>query len=332
MNYAMTGGGAGELTYLAIKEENHYYPFGLKHENYNVDYLEFQEMNEAVILYPPLSTSTKLMHNYKYQEQERQDELGLNWDSFKWRNYDYAIGRFMNIDPLAEKYPYNSIYAFSENRVIDGRELEGLEWESIKNDDGTTTRQLTVQMVNYSSLSDKQVDKKVTAMEADFAKTFSSTGVAARLVVEQISSSDGSCDFLVPLVDVKSNPMYNNSGEVIGYTYVGGRTAEIGQTQQNSFEITATVDGKNVSTSEMTRTFNHEAGHSAGLKHPWSLTNTVADIQQGATGVKDSTVRSNLMNSDGNPIIGNRSTSGTSLTPGQFQSMDELIKSQTTAP
>ena len=37
------------------------------------------------------------------------------------------VGRFFNIDPLAEKYTYNSTYAFSENRVIDARELEGLE-------------------------------------------------------------------------------------------------------------------------------------------------------------------------------------------------------------
>jgi hypothetical protein len=51
----------------------------------------------------------------------------LNWDSFKWRNYDYAIGRFMSIDPLSEKYAYQSHYNFSENRVIDARELEGLE-------------------------------------------------------------------------------------------------------------------------------------------------------------------------------------------------------------
>jgi hypothetical protein len=38
-----------------------------------------------------------------------------------------VIGRFMSIDPLAEKYAYQSHYNFSENRVIDGRELEGLE-------------------------------------------------------------------------------------------------------------------------------------------------------------------------------------------------------------
>ena len=31
------------------------------------------------------------------------------------------------MDPLAAEYPHNSPYAFSENRVIDSRELEGLE-------------------------------------------------------------------------------------------------------------------------------------------------------------------------------------------------------------
>jgi len=67
------------------------------------------------------------VEKYKFQEQERNEELGLNWDSFKWRNYDYAIGRFMNVDPLAEKYNYWTPYAFSGNRLIDARELEGLE-------------------------------------------------------------------------------------------------------------------------------------------------------------------------------------------------------------
>lgn len=37
--------------------------------------------------------------------------------------------RFMSLDPLASKYPHNSPYAFSENRVIDGVELEGLEYK-----------------------------------------------------------------------------------------------------------------------------------------------------------------------------------------------------------
>ncbi|BFO67001.1 hypothetical protein KCF3NO3_29840 [Chryseobacterium sp. KCF3-3] len=37
------------------------------------------------------------------------------------------MGRFFNVDPLAEIYPTWSTYAFSGNRVVDARELEGLE-------------------------------------------------------------------------------------------------------------------------------------------------------------------------------------------------------------
>ncbi len=76
---------------------------------------------------------------FKFQGQEHIDDLNLGWDSFKWRNHQPDIGRFFNIDPLADKYVYNSPYAFSENRVIDGRELEGLEWVSTKDGDGKTT-------------------------------------------------------------------------------------------------------------------------------------------------------------------------------------------------
>ncbi|MGE8525340.1 hypothetical protein [Chryseobacterium rhizosphaerae] len=37
------------------------------------------------------------------------------------------VGRVFNIDPLSEKYAYQSHYNFSENKVISHRELEGLE-------------------------------------------------------------------------------------------------------------------------------------------------------------------------------------------------------------
>ncbi len=62
-----------------------------------------------------------------FQGQRFDDELGLNWVQFKWRNHDPQIGRFIEIDPLSEKYEYNSTYAFSENKVTNHVELEGLE-------------------------------------------------------------------------------------------------------------------------------------------------------------------------------------------------------------
>ena len=112
---------------LKILEENHYYAFGMKHENYNVTRLNFKYYPETGVELVPLPAVANASYNYKFQAQERQDELGLNWDSFKWRNYDYAIGRFMSIDPLTEEYHTWSPYVFSGNRVVDARELEGLE-------------------------------------------------------------------------------------------------------------------------------------------------------------------------------------------------------------
>ena len=70
---------------------------------------------------------TKPEHRWKFQGQEEQKEFGLNWSSFKWRNADVALGRFFSVDPLAEDYYYNSVYAFSENQVVNAVELEGLE-------------------------------------------------------------------------------------------------------------------------------------------------------------------------------------------------------------
>ncbi len=47
--------------------------------------------------------------------------------NYRYRMHDPRVGRFFAVDPLEKEFPWNSPYAFSENRVIDGFELEGLE-------------------------------------------------------------------------------------------------------------------------------------------------------------------------------------------------------------
>jgi RHS repeat-associated protein len=67
-------------------------------------------------------------YKYKtYQGQEISKELGYNMLEFKYRHYDPAIARFVTIDPLATEYVYNSTYAFQENKLGLGIELEGAE-------------------------------------------------------------------------------------------------------------------------------------------------------------------------------------------------------------
>src|SRR5690554_6228651 len=102
-------------------EENHYYPFGLKHQGYNHDHqvLEFDpiEGNVALITIPQNATDG---YTYKFNGMELQTELGLEFYDFVMRNYDAAIGRWMNVDPLAETQAniITSPYTFDWNNQI----------------------------------------------------------------------------------------------------------------------------------------------------------------------------------------------------------------------
>jgi RHS repeat-associated protein len=68
-------------------------------------------------------------YRYGFQGQEKDDEIKGEGNSlnYTFRMHDPRVGRFFARDPLAPKYSWNSPYAFSENRVIDMIELEGLE-------------------------------------------------------------------------------------------------------------------------------------------------------------------------------------------------------------
>lgn len=57
-------------------------------------------------------------YKYKYNGKELQDELNLNIYDYGARNYDPALGRWMNVDPLAEKFPNQSPYSFCFNNPV----------------------------------------------------------------------------------------------------------------------------------------------------------------------------------------------------------------------
>jgi RHS repeat-associated protein len=102
---------------LKIIEENHYYPFGLKHTGYNSDQMMYVKEEYIVKIKPkPLLFNTS--YNYKYNGKELQEELGLNMYDYGARNYDPALGRWMNIDPLVEKSRRWSPYTYCYNNPI----------------------------------------------------------------------------------------------------------------------------------------------------------------------------------------------------------------------
>jgi LysM repeat protein len=66
-------------------------------------------------------------YRYGFQGQERDDEVKGEGNSYKYSMQDVRLGRFFATDPLLGTYPHNSTYAFIENRVVNGIELEGLD-------------------------------------------------------------------------------------------------------------------------------------------------------------------------------------------------------------
>lgn len=83
----------------------------------------------TIVRHSSITVSDLDDYRFGFQGQEKDDKIKGDGNSinYKYRMHDPRIGRFFAVDPLAAKYPHNSPYAFSENRVIDAVELEGLE-------------------------------------------------------------------------------------------------------------------------------------------------------------------------------------------------------------
>jgi len=97
-----------------VKSYQNYYPFGM--------------------VMPGRSYQGAEDYRYGFQGQEKDDEIQGQGNSvnYNYRMHDPRLGRFLSVDPLFKDYPHNSTYAFAENRVIDGIDLEGGEWLDIK--------------------------------------------------------------------------------------------------------------------------------------------------------------------------------------------------------
>lgn len=103
---------------------------------------------------------------YKHQGQESDDEIagiGTNY-FYKYRMSDARLNRFWSVDPLYAKYPYNSQYAFSENRMIDGIEIEGLQAMGYEINHDSKTGNTKVEKVESKSLFEQMTEKAAEVM------------------------------------------------------------------------------------------------------------------------------------------------------------------------
>lgn len=141
-----------------IIEENHFYPYGLEHTGYTAN----------------------VYSNYKvkYNGKELQDELGLNFYDYGARNYEPTLGRWMNIDPLAEKFFEFSPFNYTINNPVKFVDKDGMD-VYLLNEGGNfilAKKQSGDDIVfgynsKTGSLNDNNGDKKINSKDGQTVKT-----------------------------------------------------------------------------------------------------------------------------------------------------------------
>ena len=220
------------------------------------------------------------VYRYGFQGQEKDNEIkGIgNSINYKFRMHDPRVGRFFAVNPLAGKYPYNSTYAFQENKMGLGRELEGLELTLDRTSKDGKTYYFTYRVNisnNYDVLSQEQIqeisNERKNIIEQNFSGELSD---GKQIVIDVVFDDEATIIWdYVGIMNVEDE--YNGNIQGVGYTDENGNIknnrTQVKVSDSELFPInenTGKVEYSRERVNEAAKTGAHEDGHVMGLEHP----------------------------------------------------------------
>jgi RHS repeat-associated protein len=112
------------------------------------------------------------LQQYKFGGKELDEMHGLKWYDFGARYYSGIIPGFMTPDPLAEKFPWQSPYAFCNNNpilYIDPTGKEGVKYID-ENGNKTVESNVTVLVQQKKEIPKGATDKQIAKIEKQNAR------------------------------------------------------------------------------------------------------------------------------------------------------------------
>jgi RHS repeat-associated protein len=203
---------------------------------------------------------------YGFNNQEKDNEIAGegNHYEFKYREYDPRIGRFWSVDPMFKTFPWNSVYAFAENRPIDGIDLEGKEWDKATDKQGNTKVSVNTELSidKDLGLSHDRIGAYMNAIKSQLNSTLQSSSGGRISGTVTFNGGDGK-GRLVPIIGLygQKHTSDPNAPMIAGMTSFGASNINIYK-----------KDGSVKSPEELGEDVVHELLHTLRIEHPFEKT------------------------------------------------------------